>query len=176
MNTNHLSDLIFLFFIGGIPLIGILRGIKVYESFVIGAKEGFELAIKIIPYLVAIIVAVGMFRAAGGFDLIAKTLAPVFSKLGFPSDLLPLAIVRPFSGAAAKGVFAEIAHHAGGDSFLAHAAGVMLGSTETTFYVLAVYFGAISIRRTRYAVPVGLFADIVGMIMAVVFANLFLHA
>ena len=177
MNISTLSvtfsNAIFLIFLGGIPLIGFIRKVKVYESFVEGAKEGFELAVRIIPYLVALIVAVGMFRAAGGFDFLAKALGPILSKLGFPPELLPLALVRPFSGTAAKGMVAEIAHTSGGDSFIAHMAGIMLGSTETTFYVLAIYFGAVSIRRTRYAVPVGLFSDCVGIAAAVIFAHLF---
>jgi spore maturation protein B len=173
MLSNSASNWLFLLFIGGIPLAGFLRKVNVFESFVVGAKEGFEIVVRIIPYLVGIIVGVGMFRAAGGFDMIAHWLSPVFHVLGFPPELLPFALVRPFSGTAAKGILAEIAQTYGGHSFLAHAAATMMGSTETTFYVIAVYFGAASIRRTRYAIGAGLLADLVGVIMAVVVTHWF---
>jgi spore maturation protein B len=154
-------------------LFAYFRKVNVYEAFIGGAKDGFDIAVKIIPYIVAIIVAVGMFRAAGGFELLAKLFAPVLSKIGFPVELLPLALTRPFSGSASNGLFAEIAHTYGGDSFLAHAAATMMGSTETTFYVIAVYFGAVAIRRTRYAVAAGLTADFVGVVVAVVVTRWF---
>jgi spore maturation protein B len=173
--AHFFSNAIFLLFVGGIPLIGFIRKVKVYEVFVEGAKEGFTIAISIIPYVLAIIVGVGMFRAAGGFTLLAHGLNPIFSRIGFPVELLPIALVRPFSGGAAKGLFAEVAQTHGGNSFLAHTAGVMMGSTETTFYVLAVYFGAVAIRKTRYAVPVGLMSDFIAVIAAVFFAHLFFH-
>ena len=171
--SSHCSNWLFLLFVAGIPLFGFLRKVNVFESFVIGAKEGFEIVIRIIPYLVGIVVGVGMFRAAGGFTLIGHWLSPLFHALGFPPELLPFALVRPFSGTAAKGILAEIAQTFGGNSFLAHAAATMMGSTETTFYVIAVYFGAASIRRTRYAIGAGLLADLVGVIMAVVVTHWF---
>ncbi len=167
------SDWVFLLFIGGIPLYGFFRKVKVYESFVVGAKEGFEIGVRIIPYLVAIIVAVGMFRAAGGMDLLGNLLNPILHKLGFPIELLPLAIMRPFSGSGSTAILADLAHTFGGNSFITHAAATMMGSTETTFYVIAVYFGAVSIRRTRYAIPAGLLADLVGVIMAIVVTHWF---
>jgi spore maturation protein B len=171
--STYFSDWFFLLFIAGIPLIAFCRGVKVYESFVLGAKDGFEVAVKIIPYLVAIIVAVGMFRAAGGFKVLSQIFGPVLERLGFPIELLPLALTRPFSGSASNGILAELAHTFGGDSFVAHAGATLMGSTETTLYVLAVYFGVVSIRKTRYAVPVGLFADAVGIIMAIVVTHWF---
>ncbi len=167
------SDSIFLLFLGGIPLIGFIKKVKVYEVFVEGAKEGFTIAIQIIPYLVAIIVAVGMFRAAHGFELLGKLLARPLAALHFPPDLLPLAFIRPFSGAGAKGVFTEIVQHFGANSVMAHTAGIMLGSTETTLYVLAIYFGAVSIQKTRYALGVGLIGDAVSLISAVIIAHWF---
>lgn len=173
--TDGASNWIFLLFVAGIPLVGYLRKVAVYEVFVIGAKEGFELAIKIIPYLVAIVVAVGMFRAAGGFTLLANLLGSTLSKIGFPPELLPLALMRPFSGSAANGMLAELAQTYGGHSFIAHAAATMMGSTETTFYVIAIYFGAAAIRRTRHAVAVGLIADSVGVIAAVAITHLMYH-
>jgi spore maturation protein B len=173
--SSVFSNWLFLLFIGGIPLVGYLRKVNVFESFALGAKDGFEIIVRIIPYLVGIIVGVGMFRAAGGFDWMAQALNPVLHFLGFPAELLPLALIRPFSGTAAKGVLAEIAHANGGHSFLAHAAATMMGSTETTFYVIAIYFGAVSIRRTRYAIASGLLADFVGVIVAVLVTHWFYY-
>jgi len=140
--------------------------VKVYEEFVEGAKEGFNVAIRIIPYLVAILVAVGMFRAAGGIQVLANFLGPVLNRIGFPADLLPIVIVRPLSGGATTGLFAELVKAHGPDSFIARAAGTILGSTETTFYVLAVYFGAVGIRKGRHAVVAGLTADLTGVIVS----------
>ena len=172
MNLPHLSNLIsnmlLLSFIGGIPLLAAVRKVNVFESFVVGAKDGFQIAIKIIPYLVGFLVAINMFRAAGGFDWLAKLLTPLLTAVGFPVQLLPIALVRPFSGGAATSLFADIAHTYSGDSFLAHAAATMMGSTETTFYVAMVYFGAVGISRTRHAIPAGLIADLVGFVAAIV--------
>lgn len=171
--SNLISNSILLSFIGGIPLVAAFRKVNVFEAFVAGAKNGFEVAVKIIPYLVAFLVAIGMFRAAGGFTLLANFLGPVLKSIGFPPELLPLALVRPFSGGASNGVLVDIAHTYGGNSFIAHAAATMMGSTETTFYVIMVYFGAVGISKTRYAVPAGLIADFVGMVAAVVVTHWF---
>lgn len=161
------ANTLFLSFIAGIPLYGWFKKVKVYESFIEGAKDGFQLAVKIIPYLVAMLVAIGMFRAAGGFDLLGRALAPITHLLGIPSEIMPLAVMRPFSGSASNGLLAELIHTYGANSFIAQVGATLMGSTETTFYVLAVYFGAASIRRTRHAVPAGLIADAVGVIAAV---------
>ena len=171
--ADQFSNIIFLLFVGGIPLYGWIKKIKVYEVFVEGAKSGFEIAISLIPYLLPIIIGVGMFRASGGFDLIARAMSPVLSALHFPVELLPLALIRPFSGAGAKATFIDLANTHGGSSLIGHTAGVMMGSTETTFYVLAIYFGAAAIRKTRYAVGVGLLSDLVAVTSAVFFAHLF---
>ena len=154
-------------FLVGIPLYGAAKRVKVYESFVEGAKEGFQVAIRIIPYLVAILVAVGMLRAAGAIDLLARWLDPVLGRVGIPAEILPLAIMRPLSGSGSLGIVTELVKQHGPDSFLARLAASAYASTETTFYVLAVYFGAVGIRRTRHAVAAGLFADIVSLIAAV---------
>lgn len=159
-----LSNSIFLGMVAGIPLYSFFRGVKVYETFVEGAKEGFQVVIRIIPYLVAMLVAIGMFRASGGFEMIGKFFSPLLNKIGMPSDILPLALIRPFSGGAAKGVLADIIHNNGGNSYISHLAGTILGSTETTFYVIAVYFGAVGIRRTRHAVITGLLADMTALV------------
>ncbi len=151
-----------------IPLYGAVKKVKVYESFVEGAKGGFQMALRIIPYLVAILVAVGMLRGAGGIDLIARWLDPVLRRVGFPVEILPLAILRPLSGSGSLGVVTELVQVHGPDSFIARLAASAYGSTETTFYVLAVYFGAVGIKRTRHAVLSGLVADLVSLIAAIV--------
>jgi spore maturation protein SpmA len=150
------------------PLYAILRGVKVYEEFVDGAKEGFDVAVRIIPYLVAILVAIGMFRAAGGIDLLSKVLAPAMLAIGFPTDLLPLVLMRPLSGSGTLGIFTELVKQFGPDHLTVRMAGTIFGSTETTFYVLAVYFGSVAVKRTRYALPAGLIADTVGVIASVI--------
>jgi len=163
---SEASTLAIPFIISFFPLYAFTRGVKVYEEFVEGAKEGFNVAIRIIPYLVAILVAVGMFRAAGGIQLLAQWLGPLLDRIGFPADLLPIVFVRPLSGGATVGLFAELVKAHGPDSFIARTAGTILGSTETTFYVLAVYFGSVGILRTRHAVLAGLAADLTGVVVS----------
>jgi len=160
------STLAIPFLISFFALYAFARGVKVYEEFVEGAKEGFNVAVRIIPYLVAILVAVGMFRAAGGIEMLATWLGPALNRIGFPADLLPIVLVRPLSGGATTGLFAELVKVHGPDSFIARTAGTILGSTETTFYVLAVYFGSVGIRRTRHAVLAGLAADFTGVVVS----------
>jgi len=153
------------------PAYAAARGIAVYEEFVEGAKEGFQVAVRIIPFLVAILVAVGMFRAAGGVDLLSRMLSPILQPLRFPSELLPLVLMRPLSGSGSNGLFAELVKAHGPDSLIARMGGTVMGSTETTFYVIAVYFGSVAIRKTRHAVAAGLIADLVGVIASVVICN-----
>jgi len=156
------------FLLSVIPLIAALRRVKVYEEFVDGAKEGFQVAVKIMPYLAAILVAVGMFRAAGGIEMLAQVLGPALGAIGFPTELLPMAFMRPLSGSGSLGVLTDIAAVHGADSFLARTAGTIFGSSETTFYVLAVYFGSVGVVRPRHALPAGLVADAVGITMSVI--------
>ena len=156
------------FLLSAIPLFATLRRVKVYEEFVDGAKEGFDVAIRIIPYLVAMLVAVGMFRAAGGIDLLSRALSPVMDALGFPTELLPMVLVRPLSGSGSLGFFTELVKQFGPDSLIARMAGTIYGSTETTFYVLAVYFGSVAVKRTRHALLAGLTADLTSVIVAVI--------
>ena len=160
------------FLLSFFPLYAALRRVPVYEEFVEGAKEGVQVALRIIPFLVAILVAVGMFRGAGGIDLVSRALDPVFQTIGFPTELLPLALMRPLSGSGTMGIFSELVATHGADSLLVRMAGTIMGSTETTFYVLAVYFGSIAIRRTRHAVPAGLIADLTGIIASVIVCRL----
>lgn len=165
--ANHLSNWMFLIFIVGIPAYAAFKKVNVFDAFIIGAKQGFDVSVSLIPYLVAMMVAIGMLRASGFFSLMNQLLSPVLAMIGMPSELLPLALVRPFSGSASTGVMAELIHKFGGDSFIAKTAATMMGSTETTFYVIAVYFGSIGIRRTRHAIPAGLLADLAGIITSV---------
>jgi spore maturation protein B len=156
-----------------IPLWGYIRRVNVYDTFIEGAEEGLQVAVKIIPYLVAMMVALAVFRASGAMDLLARSINPVTSRLGFPSEILPLMIVRPMSGAGALAVTADLlkTHHP--DSYIGRLASIMQGSTDTTFYVLTVYFGAVGIRKTRYAAAVGLTADVVGFLVALWACNWF---
>lgn len=165
--ANQFSNWMFLAFVVGIPVYGAVKKVNVFDAFINGAKQGFETSVNIIPYLIAMIVAIGMLRASGFFELMGALLTPLLSKLGMPSELLPLALIRPFSGSAATGMMAEVIHEHGGNSLIAKMAATMMGSTETTFYVIAVYFGAIGIKRTRYAIPAGLLADLTGIIVSV---------
>jgi spore maturation protein B len=167
-SLNQFSNLLFLSFVVGIPVYAAYKKINVFDSFVSGAKEGFQTIIRILPYLVAMLVAIGMLRASGFFDLMGTLLSPLLSRWGIPSDILPLALVRPFSGSAANGIMAELIHEYGGNSYIAHLAATIMGSTETTFYVIAVYFGCVAITRTRYAIPAGLLADAVGVIASII--------
>lgn len=151
----------------GITLAGMLRKVKVYDVFIEGAKEGFEVGVKIIPFLVGILVAIGMFRASGAMELLLAALRPVAAATGFPADLIPLAILRSLSGSGSLALTTDIIKTQGPDSLLARMAATMYGSSETTFYVLAVYFGAIGVRRTRHAVPAALVGDVVAAIATV---------
>lgn len=151
----------------GLPLYGLIKGVKVYEEFVEGAKEGFRVAVLIIPYLVAILFAIGMFRASGALDFLVAGLDPVLGAIGFPPEVLPMAIIRPLTGSGSAAIVADMIEAYGEDSIYVKIAGTMFGSTETTFYVIAVYFGAVNIKKTRHAVPAGLAADIAAMFFAV---------
>lgn len=150
-----------------IPLIAIIRGVKVFDVFVDGAKEGFGVAVNIIPFLVGLLVAIGMFRASGAMDLLTAALRPVMAATGFPAELFPLAILRTLTGSGSLAFTTDLIKTYGPDSLIGRMAAVMYGSSETTFYVLAVYFGAISVKRTRHAVPASLIGDVVAAIATV---------
>lgn len=144
----------------------VVKKVNVYEEFVEGAKEGFWIGVKIIPYLVAILVAIGMFRASGAMAIFAGWLSPLTSLVGFPSEALPVALLRPMSGSGTLGLVSDIFKIHGPDSFIGRLVSVMEGSTETTFYVLAIYFGSIAIRKTRHALPASLLGDLAGLVAA----------
>lgn len=152
---------------------GMFKKVPVYETFVEGAKDGISVSLKIIPYLVAIIVATSMFRASGAIELLSMVMAPLLTKFNIPVDVLPLAIVRSLSGSASLGVLADIAQSNPVESYTTKLAAIMLGSSETTFYVLSVYFGAVGIKKFRYALLTGIIADVIGIIAAIAVANVF---
>jgi spore maturation protein B len=154
--------------LAGIPLYALTRKVNVYAAFLEGARGGFETGIRIVPPLVAVLVALGMLRASGALDAVARALAPLLDPLGIPASVLPLVVIRPLSGGAALGVVGDVLRSEGPDSYAGRLVSVMCGSTETTFYVLAVYFGAAGITRYRHALPAALLADLAGMAAAVV--------
>ena len=180
INPNILKDIVQIASTVAIPVLifsfigyGAIKKVKVYEQFVEGAKEGFNIAIRIIPYLVAMLVAIGIFREGGALKyLLDPVMRLVTDPLGMPPEALPMALIRPLSGSGSLGVMAEIMSVHGPDSFIGILVSTFFGSTETTFYVLAVYFGAVSIRKTRHAVPVGLLADVAGILGALFIVKL----
>ncbi len=153
---------------------GIAKRVNVYDAVVTGGKEGFDVALRIIPFLVAILVAVGMFRASGALDGIIGLIRPLTEPLGFPAEALPMALLRPLSGSGAYGILAETMQAHGPDSTVGYLVSTLQGSTETTFYVIAVYFGAVGVTRLRHAVLAGLIADVAGVIGATIAVRLLL--
>ncbi len=158
--------------LAGIPVLALLRRVKVYPAFLDGARQGFDTAVRIIPPLVAIFVLLAMLRASGAMDAAVAALGPLTRALGVPPSVLPLVLVRPLSGGAAQGVVADVLKSEGPDSWAGRLASVMAGSTETTFYVLAVYMGAAGVKRYRHALPAGLIADLAGFTAAVIVCRL----
>lgn len=165
--VNALSLLAIPFLLSFFPVYAFTRGLKVYEEFVEGAKEGFGVILKIIPFLVTMLVAINMFKGAGGIDLLTHALTPVLAPLHFPPDLLPLALMRPLSGSGTLALLADVVHRLGPDNIVSLMAATVYGSTETTFYVAAIYFGAVGVKQTRHAIPAGLLADLAGVIASI---------
>jgi spore maturation protein B len=166
--VNALSILAIPFLLSFFPVYAAARGIKVYDEFVEGAKEAFNVILRIIPFLVTMLVAIGMFKGAGGIDLLTKLLSPILTPLHFPTDLVPLALMRPLSGSATLALLTDVVHRLGPDNIISLRAATIYGSTATTFYVAAVYFGSVGIKQTRHAIPAGLLADLTGVIASVV--------
>lgn len=177
MHIQGLMNTISLWILPAILLIiltvGLVKKVPLYEVFTEGAKDGFSVAVNIIPYLVAILVSISMLRASGAIDMCGSLLSGVLTKISVPVDVLPLMIVRSLSGSAALGVFSDIANNFGPDAYATKLAAVIVGSSETTFYVLAVYFGAVKIAKVRYALLTGLIADAIGIMVAIVVAHQF---
>lgn len=151
-----------------ILIYGTIKKVPTYESFVDGGKEGIKIAVSIIPFLVGMLVAISVFRASGALEYFMQFIRPVLEVIGVPSEIFPLAIIRPISGTAALGMTSDLIATHGPDSFIGRLASVLQGSTDTTFYVLTVYFGAVGIRKMGDALKVGLLADLVGIIAAIV--------
>jgi spore maturation protein B len=156
----------------GIPALGLARGVKVYPVFLEGARQGFETGVRVIPPLVAIVVALGMLKASGAMDFFGHLLSPVTARMGIPTPVVPMIVIRPLSGGGALGVVADVLRSEGPDSYAGRLVSVMAGSTETTFYVLAVYMGSVAITRYRHALAAGLLADAAGFIASVVVVRL----
>ena len=164
---DYASALVLPAILVGFPLYGMYKKVRIYEVFVEGAKEGFNVAVMIIPYLIAILFAIGMFRASGALDFLTDLLRPILGIIQVPAEVIPMAIVRPLTGSGSAAIVLDMIGQFGEDSILVKMAATMFGSTETTFYVIAVYFGAVNIRKTRHAVPSGLIADFFAMLVAV---------
>jgi spore maturation protein SpmB len=169
---SAISPLVLPGFIGFCVLYAALARLKVFDEFVEGAKEGMQTVFRIIPYLVGMLVAIGLLQASGVIDLLTNALKHPLSWIGFPQELLPMALMRPLSGSGSQSVLASILEQHGGDHLLSRTAATMYGSAETTFYVLAVYFGAVNVRRIRHALVAGLIADAVAMGTAVVICRM----
>jgi len=156
------------FMIVFIPLYAAFKKVPVYETFLEGAKDGFSTAINIIPHLVGMMVAISMFRASGAMDMLAGLISPLTEQFGIPSEILPLGMLRPLTGAGSLAFTTELIRAYGPDSMIGRIASTIQGSTDTTLYVLTVYFGAVGIRKSRYALKVGLFSDLVGFLAAII--------
>ena len=165
--VNILSAWVIPGFLVTILVVSLYRRINVFDVFVEGAKEGFQMSIRLIPFLVGMLVAIGLLRDAGVLDLLIRAATPVLSIIRVPAEILPLAIMRPLSGSAALAITTDILHRSGPESFLGRLASTMQGSTDTTLYVLTVYCGAVGIYKTRHALTVGLLADLAGFIAAI---------
>lgn len=150
----------------------VMQKVDVFDTFVEGAKEGYATSISLIPYLVAMLVAIGLLRASGALELLIKFLSPLLTRFNVPGEIIPLALMRPLSGSGALGVTAEILNNFGADSFIGRLASTMQGSTDTTFFILTVYFGSVGIRKSRHALTVGLLADLAAFIASIVICTL----
>ncbi len=176
--TKVASNVILFSIIVGFIVLAMVRKVNVYEAFIDGAKEGFDVAVKIIPYLVGILVAVGVMRNSGALDYMMEGLSTLIALTGMNTDFvpaLPVALMKPMSGSGARAMMVELMQASGADNFAARVACVIQGSTETTFYVLAVYFGSVAIKKTRHAVPAALLAELIGVVAAIIISYIFFH-
>lgn len=174
--SNTVANVTLIAVICSFLIMALVRKVNAYEAFIEGAKEGFQVAIRIIPYLVALLVAIGVFRASGALDLLTQGLAKVLALFGVDDRIipaLPTALMKPLSGSGARGMMVDAMKTYGADSFAGRLSATFQGATDTTFYILALYFGSVGVKKTRHAVSMGLFADIVGVIVAIVIAYLY---
>ena len=170
-----MSDYVIPVFIALIILTGIVKRIDVFGEFTEGARENLKAAFDILPALIALMTAIGMFKASGGLDVISRLISPITDFLGFPSECIPLAIIRPVSGSGALAVFESILSDVSPNSFAGRVASVIIGSTETTFYTAAVYYGITNVKKTRHAIASSLIADFTGFILSALTVRLFLY-
>ena len=176
--SNLVANVVLFSIISGFITLALIRRVNVYEAFIDGAKEGFNVVIKIIPYLVAILVAIGVFRASGSMDFLVVGIGRVVAFLGFNTEFveaLPTALMKPLSGSGSRGMMVDAMQVHGADSFVGRLASTFQGSTDTTFYIIALYFGSVGVKKTRHAVPCGLFADLVSTVAAIFIAYLFFY-
>ncbi|MDR5659211.1 nucleoside recognition domain-containing protein [Serpentinicella sp. ANB-PHB4] len=166
-SLSYLSILAIPIMFTAILVHGYIKGVNLYDAFVEGASEGFKTAIRIMPYLVAIFIVIGLLRKSGSIDMLVVLLQPITTRLGIPGEILPLALMRPISGSGALGVLQDILTTYGPDSFVGRVASTMMGSAETIFYTMAVYFGAIGVKNSRHTVPSALIAHFAAIIAAV---------
>jgi spore maturation protein SpmB len=174
--SNVVGNVLLFSIILSFILLALYKKINVFETFIDGAKEGFEIAVKIIPYLVAILVAVGVFRGSGALDFLVEGIKHLVAFAGLDTEFLPalpVAFMKPLSGSGARGLMVELMNTSGADSFASRVACVIQGSTETTFYVLAIYFGSVSIKKTRHALPAAILAELAGVLAAIFIAYIF---
>ena len=174
--SNVVANVVLYGVISAFLLMALVRKVNAYEAFIDGAKEGFQVAIRIIPYLVALLVAIGVFRASGSLDLLTQGLSQLFAAVGLDDrtiPALPTALMKPLSGSGARGMMVDAMETYGADSFVGRLASTFQGATDTTFYILALYFGSVGVRKTRHAITMGLLADLASVIAAIVIAYIF---
>jgi len=174
--SNVVANVVLYGVISAFLLMALVRKVNAYEAFIEGAKEGFEVAIRIIPYLVALLVAIGVFRASGSLDLLTQGIAQLFAVFGLDDrtiPALPTALMKPLSGSGARGMMVDAMETYGADSFVGRLASTFQGSTDTTFYILALYFGSVGVRKTRHAISMGLLADAASVVAAITIAYIF---
>lgn len=159
-------------FIAAVVIYGLIKKVAVYDKFIEGAKQGLETVVRILPYVVGFVFAINIFSASGCFDYISRALAPVLAPVGIPPEILPLALMRPFSGSAAIAALTNILQRYGPDTFIGRTASTLMGSTETLFYTTALYFGSVGIKKTRYTIPAALISELSGLISSVIFCKL----
>ncbi len=160
-------------FIALIVVFGIARKVNVYESFVKGAKQGFSTVIRILPYVVGFVFAIQIFSASGCFDYIAIALSPILKPLGIPPEVLPLALMQPFSGSASIAMLTSLLNRYGPDSFIGRASSTMMGSSETIFYTVSLYYGSVGVKKTRYTIPASIISAVAGLVASILVCRLF---
>lgn len=170
---NYISQLIIPLFILFVIVYGVIKKVRVYDSFISGAKDGVNVIIKIFPYLAAIFIAVKSFQYSGAYDYVKNIFSGVCSVFNIPMEVISISIIKPLSGSASLGVFTDIVKTTGADSMAAKISAVIMGSAETTFYVLSVYLGSVGIKKTKYLVPVCIIGDIFGIIVSIIIVRLF---